>query len=430
MADKVTVTSRTWYGQRIGGSFKKIFWGILLVIGSIILLARNENNFVKQKAALNEGEKNVVEATASPVDVNLDGKLVHLDGDTHSPMEQLQDSAFWVTTEDLKLQRTVEMYQWEEDSQESCRDNVWWSEECTTTYSYTRKWKDSAINSDQFYEQVGHENPTSWEYESKSWQKEPILVGDLTLSEVFVNQLTKQVSLLLTDQELVIPEKYKETVVFESTPTASENLTGEDTNQQDEAEQAGGGAPNTPQNQLFHVFESYLYIGKNPSQPEVGDLKVSFSTVKAGTVSIVGQQNGNELSSYTASNGRSIALLESWKVGAETMFANAHTANRTMTWVLRFLGLFLMFIGFSMMFEFLVTLAKVLPFLSNILGVGVSLVALALTLVLWLWTIAIAWLVVRPIVGIALLVIGIWWAVVLVKIKKNKKLETNQKPEA
>jgi len=50
------------------------------VIGSIVLLARNENNFVEQKAALKEGESLVQDANAQQLNPELDGKLVHIQG--------------------------------------------------------------------------------------------------------------------------------------------------------------------------------------------------------------------------------------------------------------------------------------------------------------------------------------------------------------
>jgi hypothetical protein len=48
-------------------------------------------------------------------------------------------------------------------------------------------------------------------------------------------------------------------------------------------------------------------------------------------------QTDDELTSYTTSNDRSIALLENGKVSAETMFLHAQQANKTLTWLLRLL---------------------------------------------------------------------------------------------
>lgn len=93
------------------------------MIGSIVLLARNENHFVVTKAGLNEGEKLVQDADAQQLNPELDGKLVHIQGVTSSPASSLQDPRFGVKADDLKLIRSVEMYQRSESSSEECHDN-------------------------------------------------------------------------------------------------------------------------------------------------------------------------------------------------------------------------------------------------------------------------------------------------------------------
>ena len=113
------------------------------------------------------------------------------------------------------------------------------------------------------------------------------------------------------------------------------------------------------------------------------------------------------------------------------MFNDAQKANQMMTWLIRLGWLLLMFIAFSMMMEFIETIAKVLPFLSNILWFGTKLIAFALTLVVGFVTIWIAWLAVRPIIWISCLVVAAAWIFLLVKWKKSKKEtpENNSTPE-
>ncbi len=146
------------------------------MIVSIALLARNENNFVEQKAALKEGEKNVISTSPTPLDSSLEGKLVYFNGETSSPAEKLVDQDFNILTDDLKLIRNVEMYQWKEDSEEDCHDNYGGGEECTTTYDYRKVWEDQPIDSSRFYQEEGHRNPTHRAYSSKTLEKKPILV--------------------------------------------------------------------------------------------------------------------------------------------------------------------------------------------------------------------------------------------------------------
>ena len=208
MADSISVTSHHSYGSRVGNSFKNILWWILLVLISIGLLVRNENNYVKEKASLNEWASIVQEASATQIDSSLEWKAVHLYGETASDAESLQDNTFWITTDDLKLKRTVEMYQWYEESSEHCTDNLWWSEDCTTTYNYYKKWSNERINSNSFYESNGHNNPSNWEYDSIEQFKSPITLWVYTLSTAFTSQLTNYTAINLNEQNINTPEQY------------------------------------------------------------------------------------------------------------------------------------------------------------------------------------------------------------------------------
>lgn len=81
------------------------------------------------------------------------------------------------------------------------------------------------------------------------------------------------------------------------------------------------------------------------------------------------------------------------------------------------------------MFEFVSTLAKVLPFLSRIIGFSTWIVAFCLTLVLWFLVIWLAWIAVRPVVWISCLVVSIAGIIWLIKLKKSKKDNNNSKSE-
>ena len=400
-----SVTTHHSYGSRVGNSFKAIFWGIVLVIISIILLVWNENNYLQQKKALQEGAAVVQEAVADQINPELDQKEIHVSGQTASTAEALTDNEFWVTVDDLKLKRTVEMYQWHEKSEEHCTDNVWWSEDCTTTYTYNKQWDEDAISSSSFYESQGHENPATREYTSASKEKTPITLGAYTLTDTFVSQLTNYKPVNLAEQNITTPDKYK--------LIADRGDSVEDNNNN----YLYWSADNATK---FHVTSDYIYIWSDPTSPAIGDLKISFSSVKEGTVSIVWKQAGNELSSYTVSNGRSIALLDEGNVSAADMFLAAQKENKMITRILRFLWLILMFVWFSSMLKFVETLAKVIPFLANIIWVWTSIIALCLTIVIGFLTIGIAWLAVRPVIGICCLVVAAGWIILLIRSKKPK----------
>ena len=91
------------------------------------------------------------------------------------------------------------------------------------------------------------------------------------------------------------------------------------------------------------------------------------------------------------------------------MFASARKSNKLLTWGIRIGGFLLMALGLKVLLEPLAVLADVLPIVGSILRVGTGFVALLCSFVLSLITIAMAWIVYRPLLGIALLVV---WLIV------------------
>lgn len=411
MADKITKTTHNSYWSRVKNSAKSIGWWIIFVIVSIFLLARNEHNFVEQKKALEEWAELVQEANSEQIDSSLNGKEIHLYGDTSSQAESLKDTTFGIIVDDLKLARTVEMYQREETSDTKCTDNVWGSEDCTTTYEYYKTWDDNKIDSQNFHETQWHTNPNNWEFESNEWTKSPIKVWAYTLSDVFINQLNKFEKINLDEQNIIVPEKYK--------TTKTQDTNNVDSNNDSYLYWDSNTGDNNYEN--FHQHQNYIYIWKDENDPEIWDLKITFSSVKEGTISVIWMQQDNTLTSYKTSNDRNIALLEYWVVSADNMFMHAQQANKTLTWILRIIGLLMMYTGFTMIFQLVETITKVLPFLSKIVWFGTRTIAFALTLALWFLTIWIARLAVRPVIWIICLAIAAGWVFLLINNKKNKK---------
>ena len=426
MADKVTVTSRHSYGSRVKNSFGKIGWWLILVIASIFFIFKNEQNFLQTKVALNEWAEVVQETVSTEINPSLDGAEVHLYWETSSPAEALQDPTFGIITDDLKLEREVSMYQWIEESQEKCTDNLGWSETCETTYSYSKWRKEYAIDSSNFYEVAWHENPSTWKYESEEREKSPILVWVYTLSDIFVSNLSNYKILDLTSQDIIVPQEYKTNEnSTEVTQETTENNAVENNNDSYlywDNEETEKEEENTSSNNKFSIHDDYIYIG-NETSPQVWDLKITFYSVKTWTISVIWQQNGDTLTSYIASNWKSIALLNEWKRSAEEMFAAAQQKNKATTWFFRCLLLVIMFRWFSMMLEFITTLAKVVPLLSRVIGVWTKTLAFALTLIFGFLAIWISRLAVRPVIWISCLVVVVIWIVMLVKAKKNRKAE-------
>jgi hypothetical protein len=89
------------------------------------------------------------------------------------------------------------------------------------------------------------------------------------------------------------------------------------------------------------------------------------------------------------------------------MFKNAQSANAMMTWIIRFMGFLIMAFGFMAVMRPLAVLGSVVPAIGNIIGLGTGLISFVLAATISLLVIAIAWIVVRPLLGIALLALVI-----------------------
>ena len=158
--------------------------------------------------------------------------------------------------------------------------------------------------------------------------------------------------------------------------------------------------------EAFRVFAGGLYRGRNPQQPEVGDIKIIFSAVKPAAVSIIGQQSNYILDSYSAKSGKQIALLQMGTVGAEAMFEAAKEENTLICWGLRLLGFFLMLIGLNLVFKPLSVLADVIPFAGSLIEFGTGLASVMIALPLSLFVISAAWFYYRPLMSVGIMIIA------------------------
>ncbi|MHB2021408.1 MAG: TMEM43 family protein, partial [Candidatus Xenobia bacterium] len=156
----------------------------------------------------------------------------------------------------------------------------------------------------------------------------------------------------------------------------------------------------------WKVSDNKAWSG-SPSEPRVGDLRVSFYQAKPGPVSIVAVQKDNTFEPYQArAGGNTIEMLKTGTHSADEMFKAAMEQNNVFTWILRFVGWLVMFIGLSMIFSPIQTFGSVIPFVGDILGMGTGIFAFVIASTLSLITCAIAWVAYRPLLGIGMLAVA------------------------
>jgi hypothetical protein len=390
MSDHVEVSSQGWF-SRIAESIKGIFVGLFMFLVAFPLLFWGECRSVDEYKRLQAGRGAVVEAPSDKIDKSLDGKLVHVTGDV-KVNEKLTDPVFPVTVEGLKLVRSVEMYQWEENTRSEKKKKLGGGEETVTTYSYKTDWSSSLNDSSKFKNKKSEDgktayvNPSSMPYESLTTVAKNATMGPYKLTESIISAVGKTKAYELDDK------------VLEALPA---DLKGK-----------------------VKIDKGALYIGKDPSNPEVGDMRIRFEVGEPGPITVVSGQTGDTFKPYTSKEiKKGLQLVENGKKTADEMFTSAEKSNAMLTWVLRFVGWLLMFIGLSMVFRPLSVLADVIPFIGSAIGFASTAVAFLFSGFFALVTIAVAWVVARPLLGIALLTVAglMCGGVIFLAISMRKK---------
>ena len=140
----------TGYGTRVGNSFKAIGGGFVLFCLATALLWWNEGRAVKTEKMLDEAGNAYVEMeNPNKRDASLDGELIC--GTAMATTEDsLSDAQFGIGAKAIALRRTVEYYQWVEHDEETHEDKLGGKEVTTTTYTYSKEWTNSPVESAEF----------------------------------------------------------------------------------------------------------------------------------------------------------------------------------------------------------------------------------------------------------------------------------------
>jgi len=378
--DSYTEVTRQSCGQNFMKSCMGTVVGLLLFIAAIPLLWWNEHRSLERAQVLTQGERTVINADAGAVNPQNEGKLVYLTGEA-ATTQTLKDPGFGIAvTDTLRLRRTVEMYQWEEEKDEETQKEVGGGSRTVTTYTYNKTWSDELIDSSDFEHPEDHRNPVAKPYESTIIEAGDTHVGAFALPPSLQGKLTKFAPYTVSEGQ------------------APPRAEGEQA-----ATEAGEQPPQNAKTELKLHAGGY-YLGADPANPQIGDARITFATVPQGPVSLVARQVRDTFEPYGAGN-QEINLIESGTVSATALFQHAKQQNVILTWVLRAAGVLMMVIGIAMFFGPLNALANIIPFIGNITEAGTGCAAFGIGVAVASTVIALAWIAVRPLVGIPLLVV-------------------------
>uniref|UniRef100_A0A3Q3XI41 Uncharacterized protein n=1 Tax=Mola mola TaxID=94237 RepID=A0A3Q3XI41_MOLML len=367
--DRVFVQSNPGFLERLSETAGGTVVGVGLFFLSIYVLFTNEGRALQTASSLDEGLSQVVLlGSYSSLDPQNNNRLVHLSAQLKTS-QPLHDPNYRVEVQAVKLKRQVEMYQWvEHQESKDYKENG--ETKTETTYTYNTEWKSELINSRNFDQEIGHQNPSAMAVESVTVVAPDVRAGTFLLSKGLVERINNFQTLSLRDF------------------TAS-NL-----------------------DPFLSIDDDYFYHTQYPRRPEVGDVRVRFSFAglsgetsglgAAQTVSIVAMQRGEQLMPFKTKSGDTLEILYMEELSAEEVFAREHQYNSMKTWGLRAAGWALMFLSIQLTMRIIYTLVDWVPILRDLVSVGLKIFAPCVSCSLSLLTIGAGWLFYRPLVAVAL----------------------------
>ena len=408
-----TETRTTGYGSRLSNSCWGIPMGIFLFVVATILLWWNEGRAVHRAQDIKQVAKTAQSiGDISNANTSLDGQLIHTTG-TASTEDILSDDLFGIKTNALAIVRSAEYYQWKENEKHETKDKLGGKQEEIITYTYERDWTAEPINSSRFkdpdYQGV---NNVIWEIEDMRVIASNVSFGTYILPELFISDIVSKqsdnVSPLMISADNPALKQLNENVM----KALGDNVRPEAAQVKDSLA-------------YVHVFGNQVYIGFNPSNPSIGDIRLTFEQLSPScNISLIAVPTNGTFTTFQAKHDANEYELRVGTWTLDQMIKQANDENATLTWILRILGVIIVIAALKMIFGILVTILKLVPFLASIMNLGVSLVCGVLGFVWSLIVIAIAWIFYRPLLGIALLVIAaglVYWLVI--KGKKQQAVE-------
>jgi hypothetical protein len=362
--DSVTEAGPDWF-RRICNAIVGVVFGLILLPGSVVLLSWNEHRAVDTERSLAEGTRVMQEASAGQVDGADEGKLVHVSGPL-SVQVTLADPDFPVRAPNAAvLRRSVETYQWRETTQHDHN---------STTYRYSRVWSENINDSSHFHLQGGHSNRPP-RFRGLKVVASKGALGAHTVTDPLLSKLNGGSPLRMTEA-----------------PRPGMSLEGD-----------------------------ALYVGADPATPQIGDQRISWTMLRPADVSVIARQEGNGFAPYQTKAGDGLYMISSGVVPAATMINQAEAVNAMFTWFMRAIGAIVMLVGFCLLLWPLSALGSLVPFVGEVIGDGIFVLGVLLTLIVAPLVIAIAWLVVRPLLGAVVLLIGIASGFGLIRVVRARR---------
>ena len=214
--------------------------GAILVLAGVGLAALTEHGLIDYQLGAERHGGQVLDLGGDGLEDSQSGAMERVTGQVQV-IEAPLDVQFNQQAVAPVLTRHVEMFQWHEV-------------QAGGPPEYELDWEDHPIDSSHFQRPAGHDNPGQFPIQSAQFDAGKVRVGGFVLSSTILHALP--------GGELITPDMHR----------LPSNL----------------GAS-------FSVYQNYLITSANPSDPRLGDIRVSWEAVPLQVVTVVGKANGDIL---------------------------------------------------------------------------------------------------------------------------------------
>jgi hypothetical protein len=364
-SDSYSETTSTNGFQEIGKSIVGMFVGLLLFLGSFVLLFCNEGRLDLSQAA-----RSAIVIPANAPAPQANGKTVSLSGAIASP-EIIGDGKYLKPAAYVALGRTVEMFAWKETIDSHTEKQVGGGKKTTKTYKYTKVWTDKPADSAQFKRSEQYRNP------AKALNNEIYKVTNAKIGQYAVDlpNLTQPVPMGDCDPGTTSKPSKNAAALLRLQPDALV-------------------ATAAPPAQLSG--DRLLFTGKGTATaPQVGDLRICYTALpNQAKVTLFGKLTGDRVVPARYGNAPFFRIFLGER---QTAIGQLKSEYDMQLWGFRILGFVLMWVGLMLVAGPFSAIANVIPFVGDLVEAVGAFAALIMAFLLSSVTILVSSLLHNPI---------------------------------
>lgn len=345
--------------------------GAVFLTFSFYLLFQDESVSLRKYIALKNAMEDVISVENSVIDPKNNGELIHINGELKAPL--MHDETFGIKIEAIELERVVEMYQWQENEKIETKKDSEGNKIKKHKYKYVKMWSSDLLDSEKFYLNKSYENPNHFKYRSAIHTSERVLLGKFSISNEYLEELEERKMLDISD--------------YISSLKKFERVLGK--------RHASVKYPKE-----FKIVGGMFYNGKDMKNPEIGDIRIRYDVILPFKASIVGKQDGSEISSYEYSDGESILVIKRGILNKDEVIGEELKRERSFEIKVGILSFVLMFIGFILIKKPLRRIILKIPYFGILIAFSSSLRFLLISLLLTLISTGLVWMPYTPAISI------------------------------